>query len=219
MWRERYAFVKFKVKICLVFFLVDYLSRAILNHICGQSCTIWTDTAFKMLFVDMHPPQNVNASNQTQSFHENLEHQNYILLWIVSRWLLRNFRVYFKETAGELPERKSVFFWGGHQNVSQMRPSVTYIQVHFAMRLSMFKFEFLSLAFVEWTNVSLKQILISAFNMFPLGRIGLQMLIYGAIYAPFFFWLSAPLFTGWRIQLDIIFISSVNILYHVCVIM
>ena len=50
----------------------------------------------------------------------------------------------------KLRERKSVFFWGGHQNVSQMRPSVTYIQVHFAMILSIFLFEFLSLAFVEW---------------------------------------------------------------------
>ena len=43
-----------------------------------------------------------------------------------------------------------------------------------------------------------KTLLISAFNMFPLGRIGLQMLIYGTIYAPFFFSLSVPLFTGWK---------------------
>ena len=62
-----------------------------------------------------------------QSFLENLEHQNYILLGIVSRALTskKGLRVYFKETAGKLAERKSVFFSGGHQNVSQMCPIVT----------------------------------------------------------------------------------------------
>ena len=103
--RDLCIYVKFKVKISFVFFLVDFLCRAIISvakvaqfeEIQLQN-VVWRYAS--------SPPQNVNASIQTQSFLQNLEHQNYILRWNVTS---KKFQGLFQRNCGGIAREEVRF--------------------------------------------------------------------------------------------------------------